>query len=313
MSDIDKQRVEQEAWRHAGAAVHTTRYSDAVNRYLAATGYAEAARPPAPGAPKPEPVVTTVSRPAGVVVVGVDETPTSYTAVDHAAIEAELRGWDLRLLHVQHTGGIHPPGHDAAVRLLERMADRVRAYSPAVTVTSRIEVGAAAPLLLSDAHDASLVVVGHRHSATGMAFGLSVADRVAAHRTGPVLVVRVPGWPPGPDFGTRPLLVGVDGSPASEPVVAFAIDEARARGCDVILLHAAGAGAAPEELESHDGVLVRRRVVAGDPVSALIDASGSAAAVVVGRRGPGGFASSLLGSVSRALVQRAMCPVFLVG
>jgi len=308
MSDIDKQRAEREAWRHAGAAVHATRYSDAVNRYLAATGYPEAAR-----SPKPEPLVTAVSRPAGVVVVGVDETPTSYTAVDHAAIEAELRGWDLRLLHVQHTGGIRPSGHDAAVRLLERMADRVRAYSPAVTVTSRIVVGAAAPLLLSDGYDASLVVVGHRHNAAGIAFGLSVADRIAAHRPGPVLVVRVPGWPPGPDFGTRPLLAGVDGTPASEPVVAFAIDEARARGCDVVLLHAAGERAAPEErLESHDGVLVHHRVVAGDPVNALINASGSAAAVVVGRRGPGGFAGSLLGSVSRSLVQQALCPVFLV-
>jgi hypothetical protein len=29
-----------------------------------------------------------------------------------------------------------------------------------------------------------------------------------------VLVVRVPGWPPGPDFATRPFVVGVDDSPA---------------------------------------------------------------------------------------------------
>lgn len=313
MSDIDKQRAEQQARQHAGAAAHTSRYSDVVKRYLAATGYAAPARSPAPGAPKPEPVVATVRRPVGVVVVGVDETPTSYTAVDHAAIEAELHGWDLRLLHVQLTGGIRPPGHDAAVRLIRRMSDRVHAYSPAVTVTSRIDVGAAAPSLLSDGHEANLVVVGHRHSTPSIAFGLSVAGRIAAHRSGPVLVVRGPGWPPGPDFGIRPLLVGADGSPGSASIVAVAVDEARARGCDVILLHAAGEGATPEEhLESHDGVLVHRRVVAGDPVSALINASGRAAAVVVGRRDRGGLAGSRLGSVSRSLVQRARCPVFLV-
>lgn len=85
-------------------------------------------------------------------------------------------------------------------------------------------------------------------------------------------------------------------------------------GAAVILLHAADEGATPEErLESHDGVVVHRRVVAGDPVSALINASGRAAAVVVGRRNRGGFAGSRLGAVGRSLVQQARCPVFLVG
>jgi nucleotide-binding universal stress UspA family protein len=52
--------------------------------------------------------------------------------------------------------------------------------------------------------------------------------------------------------------------------------------------------------------------VSADAVSALIDASSDAAAVVVGRRA-GGLAGTSVGSVSRALVQRAHCPVFLVG
>ena len=112
----------------------------------------------------------------------------------------------------------------------------------------------------------------------------------------------------------RPLVVGVDGSPASVQAVDFAITEAGVRGCEVILLEAAGeAATAAEHSEFRDGVLVHRRVVAGDPVARLIDVSQSAAAVVVGRRGPGGFAGSLLGSVSRSMVQRAHCPVFLVG
>jgi nucleotide-binding universal stress UspA family protein len=53
------------------------------------------------------------------VVVGVDDTPSSHIAVDHAAIEAELRGWDLRIVHVQHPG-------DMGAHLLERLPDRVR-------------------------------------------------------------------------------------------------------------------------------------------------------------------------------------------
>jgi nucleotide-binding universal stress UspA family protein len=304
MSDIGKQRAESEARHGAGRTLHPTRYGEAINRYLGAVGYPESS------AGRPQPAAEPARRPTGVVVAGVDETPTSYTAVDHAAIEAELRGWDLRLLHVQHLA----TDRDAGERPMERMTDRVRACSPGVVVTSRVAVGPAAPVLLSDGYNANLVVVGHRHSVVGRAFGLSVADRVAAHRMGPVLVVRVPGWPPGLDFGARPLVVGVDGSPASVQAVDFAITEAGVRGCEVILLEAAGeAATAAEHSEFRDGVLVHRRVVAGDPVARLIDVSQSAAAVVVGRRGPGGFAGSLLGSVSRSMVQRAHCPVFLVG
>lgn len=102
MSDIGKRRAEQEAWRHVGA-VHASRYGDAVKRYLAATGDAPAAGSRASVASKAEPVTATGTRP-GIVAVGVDETLTSYTAVDHAAIEAELHGWDLRLLHVRQAG-----------------------------------------------------------------------------------------------------------------------------------------------------------------------------------------------------------------
>jgi nucleotide-binding universal stress UspA family protein len=308
MSDLDKQRADHQARLYAGDIRHATRYGEAVNRYLGAAAYQEADRSAARAQDG------TTRQTTGVIVVGVDETPTSYTAVDHAAIEAELRGWDLRLLHVQHAGGARYPARDAGDRLLERMTDRVHAYSPTVPVTSRVAVGAAATLLLSEARDASLVVVGHRHSAVGLAFGLSVGERVAAHHTGAVLVVRIPGWPPGPDFGARPLVVGVDDSPSSTRVVEFAVGEARVRGCDLIMVHAAGVdGVAQDSLDSADGVLIHRRVVPGDPSAALINASERAAAVVVGRRGPGGFASSLLGSVSRSMVQNAHCPVFLVG
>lgn len=160
MSDLDKHRTEQQALRHAGDVRHATRYSEAVNRYLGAVGYQEPHAAQDAVATKPRPVADAIKAPAGVVVVGVDETPTSYTAVDHAAIEAELRGWDLRLVHVQHAGAGSYRSRDAGARLLERMTDRVHTYSPGVAVTSRVEVGAAATLLLSDAHNASLVVVG---------------------------------------------------------------------------------------------------------------------------------------------------------
>jgi len=308
MRDLDSYRTQQDARLGRAVQVASTRYSEAINRYLGAVGYRmDEPVPPAVAIDRPV-------APAAValgVLVGVDDTPTSYTAVDHAAIEAELRGWDLRIVHVQHPGGLRPASRDAGARLLERLADRVHAYSPSVPVTCRLMVGTAAQLLVSHAGNAGLVVVGHRHSTVGATFGLSVGDRAAAQHHGAVLVVRVPGWPPGPEFGSRPVVVGADR--AESPAVRFALEEARVRGCDVVMLRA-GEGLPPiPRPDLVGGVRVHHTDVSADPVAALIDASSNAAAIVVGRRGTGGVAGASLGSVSRALVQRAHCPVFLVG
>jgi hypothetical protein len=100
---------------------------------------------------------------------------------------------------------------------------------------------------------------------------------------------------------------------AESPAVRFALEEARVRGCDLVILRA-GEGLPPTPRpDLGGGVWVHHTDVPADPVSALIDASSGAAAIVVGRHGSGGVGGASLGSVSRALVQRAYCPVFLVG
>jgi nucleotide-binding universal stress UspA family protein len=303
MNDLDKHRARQESRR--GGTDHLNRYGEAVNRYLGVAAYRteETTRP----------AVIPSTIPSGLVVVGVDETPTSYTAVDHAAIEAELRGWHLRIVHVQRPGGLRPASRDNGGRLLERLTDRVHACSPSVPVDSTLLIGAAGQLLLAEARDATLVVVGHRHSSAGSAFGRSVGDRVAAQHAGPVLVVRVPGWPPGPGFGGRPIVVGAEEPGLDTPTVAFAMAEAKVRGCELIVLHAGPTAASTDRLETVDGVRVHQRTVGVAPAAALIDASSRAAAVVLGRRASAANqVAALLGSVSRIVLQRAYCPVFLV-
>ncbi|MET4094372.1 universal stress protein [Arthrobacter sp. UYCu712] len=57
---------------------------------------------------------------------------------------------------------------------------------------------------------------------------------------------------------------------------------------------------------------VETRLVQGHPRRTLIDLSGSADLLVLGRRGHGGFGGLLLGSVSSALVAHAHCPVLVV-
>jgi nucleotide-binding universal stress UspA family protein len=295
MSELARHHDHREALHAVSDRGTATRYGEAINRYLGGAG--ESGRPAAAPAVRTD----------GLIVVGADDTPAGSTAVDHAAIEADLRGWNLRMVHVLGPSG-RRSGRDAGTRLLERLTDRVHACAPSVPVSSRLVAGSA-PALLSYAEGSDLVVVGHRHQAAG-AFGTGVGDRVAAGHRGTVLVVRMPGWPPSPDFGQRPIVVGVDH--ARSPAAAFAMEEARVRGCEVVMLHAGSAAERTDRLDIVGGIHVHHRNVAGDPAAALLAASGSAAALVVGRTGITGVPGSL-GSVSRTMVQRAPCPVFLVG
>ena len=57
---------------------------------------------------------------------------------------------------------------------------------------------------------------------------------------------------------------------------------------------------------------IRLIVATGDPAAELIRASQDADMVVLGRRGSGGFATLLLGSVSGKVMHHAACPVMVV-
>ena len=63
-------------------------------------------------------------------------------------------------------------------------------------------------------------------------------------------------------------------------------------------------GDAPPDLTRH--------VIAGPPSRTLIDLSADSATLVLGSRGHGGFAGLLLGSVSAACAEHALCPVLIV-
>jgi nucleotide-binding universal stress UspA family protein len=263
-----------------------------------------------------------------LVVVGVDDSPGSFVALDHAAIEADLRGWPLRVVHVQYATGEgasveHKRDRNAA--LLQEMSDRVRCRAPAIAVTSELSVGSAAALLVARSVAAGLLVVGSRGRGgfTSVLAG-SVSTQIAAHAEGPVLVVRVPAWPPSREWPNLPVVVGVDGSAGGEAAVRFAAEEAQLRAVPLLAVYAIGARddgtdradhlarVSLDEAERSGRLVIRRRAVVGDPREVLIEASRRAAAVVVGSRGGGGFTGLRLGSVSQAVIRQAHCPVFVV-
>jgi len=140
------------------------------------------------------------------------------------------------------------------------------------------------------------------------------------------------------------IIVGVDGSPASEHAIVWAAEEARLQHRNLTLVHAephmspnemawlSSAGIPPRQIneQTHadaERVVARARTLAAahspaeaidtvlevqDARSLLLDLGGTAAMTVVGTRGHGRVAGLLLGSVSGALVRHATSPVVVV-
>jgi nucleotide-binding universal stress UspA family protein len=142
--------------------------------------------------------------------------------------------------------------------------------------------------------------------------------------------------PLGANVARAPVLVGIDGSRASEAATSIAFDEASRRGVGLTALHAwtdlrvsdfkelfpnfnwdAQLSAEEETLAErlagwHDrypDVEIHRKIEIGEPARPLIEASERAQLIVVGSHGRGGFAGMLLGSVGAAVVNRAKIPV----
>jgi len=136
------------------------------------------------------------------------------------------------------------------------------------------------------------------------------------------------------------VVVGVDGSAASDAALRFGADEARAHGYRLVAVHAWSMplviaspyapvaaidfgdleGAAKEVLaHALDRVLGPERdlpvesvIIHGHSAEAILQRADGARELVVGSRGHGGFAGLLLGSVSHQCAQHARCPVVIV-
>jgi nucleotide-binding universal stress UspA family protein len=293
-----------------------------------------------------------MSQPAHrAILVGVDGSAAALHAVRWAAHDAALRNVPLTLVHVVNApvpGWSQvpvPPGFrrwqenraggfiDSAIKVAEESAGE----RGSLQIDSKVFCSATVPTLVDLSKQAEMVVVGYRGHGGVLAstFLGSVSSGLVYHAHCPVAVIH-DDEPLFSNVARAPVLVGIDGSPASEAATAIAFEEASRRGVALLALHAwtdvrvsdfkelfpnanwdAELSHEEEMLaerlagwqERYPNVRIRRRIEIGDPASPLIEASKLAQLIVVGSHGRGGFAGMLLGSVGAAVVNRARIPV----
>lgn len=276
--------------------------------------------------------------PMGPVIVGVDGSAESMSALDLAAEEAASRVAPLVVAHACDPRAAGRADHSAtAGRLLAAAVSRASAEHPALSVTALLLPGAPGETLVDPTREASLLVIGHRpRCGARTAGGRSVAHQVVSRSTVPVIVHR-PLYPTTIAQQPRPVLVGVACAPGDEAVVEFAFEEASLRGAPLRAVHIwpgsvnaesrqvrRGFAAARDEAdqmlvdslrawsEKYPEVAVNRMVRHGlDVPVSLTAASRSAQLVVVGMWRPGEATRPPL-CVAQTLAHRAGCSVAVV-
>lgn len=286
-----------------------------------------------------------------VVLVGVDGSPESLGAVDWAVARAARAGWRVHILCAYSLPSFTTASLDGGYAALDDSAIRSgaqavvdeavkRASDTGVAVTSSLETGDPAGVLVDLSKDASIAVVGTRGGG-GFADRLlgTVSSALPAHAHCPTVVV--PRHVEGAEYTpVERIVVGVDGSESARKALRCAVVEADVWGAELTAVAAvpmaSGAGAlawlpaavdrdqvladvrsgldraVDAAVEGYPGVTVRRHALDGNAAELMAEFSTAVDLVVVGSRGRGGFSGLLLGSTSQAVLNHASCPVLVV-
>ncbi|KLI08134.1 universal stress protein UspA [Mycolicibacterium conceptionense] len=287
------------------------------------------------------------------VIVGVDRSPQAREAVRWAVHEAVGRNAPLAIVHVTDSlpavastldwsvGQIPPEvvqaQQDAGSTILAQaisLAHDCASAGERPEIIGELRFGKPAPTLVGLSKQAQIVVVGCRGETGWQHRRLlgSVSTGAVHHGHCPVAVIHDEPAS-SPSAQQSPVLLGIDGSPASERATEIAFGEASWRGVDLVALHVLADSTATNgffamewsALQSttqkglaerlahwqkrYPTVNVSVEVEFENPVRQLLARAEDAQLVVVGSHGRGGFTGMLLGSVSTAVSQESRVPV----
>lgn len=282
------------------------------------------------------------------VLVCVDGSAASDAAVAWGTREAIMRDLPITLMHAVPPVVVGWPvgqlyadmpewQQDSAQHVIDQARKTLNASlgdaKPPETHTETV-YSAIVPALIEASDDAWVLVTGSQGlGAMGRLLLGSVTAGLVHYAHCPVAVIHSDGGA-APD-PSGPVVLGIDGSPASEAATALAFDEASRRRVGLVAVHVwSDVGVFPilgmdwhdrekeaqevlgERLagwqERYPDVHVERKLFCDKPSDWLLKESERAQLLVVGSRGRGGFPGMLLGSVSSAVAQSARVPVLVV-
>lgn len=283
------------------------------------------------------------------LVVGVDGSDASLTALDWAVDEAVRHGLSLRIVHAsmweRYEGVVptwatdRPSGQILAENIAGTAAERARRRAPDLPITTDVLAEDASTGLLREGREGSILVVGSRGRGefADLLLG-SVSLIVAARAHCPVVVVR--GDRHAMEARHGRILLGVGEHDVDSPAVRFAFREAAVRVAELDIVRtwrrpahepvdhpllSGDGGAYLAERSSglldkaveaaafeHPGVRLRRTTVEGPAHRVLTERSAAADLLVLGARRRDGLVGLELGRVAHRALHHASCPVAVV-
>ncbi len=283
------------------------------------------------------------------LVVGVDGSDASLTALDWAVDEAVRHTLPLRIVHAsmweRYEGVVpawttdRPSGQILAENIVGVAAERARLRAPDLDLSTDVLAEDASTALLREGREGTLLVVGSRGRGefADLLLG-SVSLIVAARAHCPVVVVR--GDRHALEARHGRILLGVGDHDVDSPAVRFAFREAAVRDAELDVVRTwrrpahepvdhpllSGDGGAyfaerfsellNKALEAaaseHPRVRLRRTTFEGPAHRVLTERSAAADLLVVGARRRDRLVGLELGRVAHRALHHASCPVVVV-
>jgi nucleotide-binding universal stress UspA family protein len=277
------------------------------------------------------------------VIVGVDGSERNASAIRWATVEAARSGRPLVLiLAVEHEPSIphfSAAAHEPVAKgVFETVEQQIQAAEMNLTVAKRAVTGQPDDVLVEAARHGEITVLGRRGRGTFARLIVgSTSIAVAGRALGPVVIVPDQWAVAAPHH--RPIVVGIDVEEPDRIALEFAYARAATLGVDLVAVHANEAPwvydpllaleatedrianrkklmfeALRPQAKAYPQVTCRLEVREEHPAQAVVDEAARAGTqlVVLGARRQRRMSGFPLGSVTRAVLHHAGCPVAVV-